>query len=100
MIKLHNEKKNCKNLHHKLDVNHLGHDLSSTKKNDIGMITCKCNLKIYHIGMITCKKCNLKIYHSIFTNKYSTFNPNDACCQTYPELDLTCNEMIIKNIIE
>ena len=70
------------------DINHLGHDFSDPT--------------LYEALMRKCKKCNIKVYHSSESDRY---NSCDAVSfintgNLYPTLTITCDEMIIKNIIE
>jgi hypothetical protein len=69
------------------DINHLNHDFSNTK--------------VDNIGMRKCEKCGVFVYHSSHYNRYNTFNPNAINGdKTYPTLILSCEEMQIKKLLE
>lgn len=65
------------------NLNYFGHDFSDTTTNDIDMRKCK--------------KCNIYVHHNMFDDRYNTFDYNRC---TYPTLNLTCEEVIIKKLLE
>lgn len=77
-----NKVKNCK----WGDINYLHHDFSNTKTNDIDMRECK--------------KCGIFVHYYHHKNRYNTFDPDRISGFTYPTLNLTCEEVIIKKLLE
>ena|ERR1700748_431101 len=66
------------------DMNYLGHDFSDPKTNDLDMRKCE--------------RCGIFVYHNEMNNRYNIISNNYM--DPYPTLTITCDEMIIKNIIE
>lgn len=66
------------------DINHLGHDFSDPKVNNIDMRKCQ--------------KCGVLVHHYCLNDRYNTHSNNYR--DPYPTLILTCEEYIIKSIIE
>lgn len=71
------------------DVNYLGHDFSDTT--------------LYECDMRKCNKCGVKAYSHCYgprAGKCNTFDAAQISGETYPILILSCNEMIIKKLLE
>lgn len=68
------------------NINYLNHDFSNEQLNSIDMRKCK--------------KCNVEVHYDNRSGRYNTFDVNRIGGSNYPTLILTCEEYIIKNILE
>ncbi len=68
------------------DIHYLNHDFSDPT--------------VYSPDMLKCRKCNICVHYNHNTNRYNAFDPERLSGSTYPTLTMTCEEYIIKNIIE
>ena len=46
------------------------------------------------------KKCNIEVHYNKHNNRYNTFDSQRISGITYPTLILTCEEVIIKGLLE